>query len=104
MAKKLKVPEVLDQLQALGSSDAIAAHFEEHGVTGRRGSASRCPVAEHVRAETGSPWVSVNCKSVSVNRPSIWPWVTERDYAVTQPAVAEFVRRFDWKHYPQLVK
>lgn len=90
----------LDELNALGTPDAIAERMRELGRRGRCGQSGQCVIANHLRAEvTDLALVSVSSLGWSVSSP---------DYVLighgdTPPAVAAFIDRFDRRYYPDLI-
>jgi hypothetical protein len=81
--------------------DAVAAYLLARDHQGRRIDAYLCPIAVHLRAALGDLVPTV---TVSVSRQSIGLYCQGRDvYLPTPAAVADFVDRFDFGHYPKLV-
>jgi len=97
------VVTVLDKLAALGTADAIALHFQTTEITGMRGSATQCPVAQWLDGEVDMPGIRLVVKGASV---LVVGEVHNRALGlVNMPEpVQEFVRKFDGGRYPKLHK
>lgn len=97
---KPTVRDVANQLQALGTAEAIAEFFRENGVMGLRRCPDACPVANHVKAQPlGSTWVSAGPIGIGVglkDKDAQWA------YAEEIPAVIDFINNFDMGVYPEL--
>lgn len=102
---------VLDELGAGTDADGVAQRLRNAGIKGRRIRANDCPVARYLQQRTGHLPLAVNEAGVYtfVARP-LCP--LESGYMlcsaplpdITMPApVKEFIRRFDWGDFPDLV-
>jgi len=76
--------ELLDTLEALGSSEAIAKFFYHEGVRGIRNSTWGCPIAKWLRVVSGENY---NVHGATVG---------------DRGAVSRFMREFDAGRFPQL--
>jgi len=87
--------KLLDTLEALGSSQAIAAFFLKEGVRGRRRSARECPIAKWLHIMTGKDHsVASAIRDLSNNH-----LVAS---CQNRYCVRAFMRDFDMGCYPQL--
>lgn len=114
MNDKPTVAEVVSKLQAQGSADQIALFLESEQITGWPGFGGTCAIAEYVKKATGLPHAEVGggtvqvCSSHRETRNDgytilepINPERTSYDFA---SAVGAFIRRFDSRTYPKLLK
>lgn len=82
-AARPTMTEVIERLDLLGSSMAIAEFFATQGITGYRMCANDCPIAHYVERETGQ-----HRKVFGLGMPN---------------NVLGFISDFDRKHYPNLI-
>lgn len=83
--------------------DGIAALFRAKACTGRRGSAYACPLARHVREETGIDSVQVDSWGITVfgtNSPTGFVDATFPHVGATYG----FMKQFDNGLYPDLIR
>lgn len=93
------VADVLGKLEALGDAEHIAVFFEEQGIQGRPCNSGWCPVAVHLRQETGIFNVAVGEVMAVTYRSAGSP-----DDPEDLPAnVREFIEYFDAEEYPHLI-
>jgi len=88
-------PQVIADLAALGSAEAIAAHLTDRGVRGRIGTLSDCPIGRLVRAEAGATDVLVGSQHV------FGPGSRTEE---TPAPIREFIAQFDAGRWPGLVE
>lgn len=102
-----QIRAALDRLAAFSSPDQIASYFKAEGITGFTSDSAQCPVARWVTKQVTLP---ENCEFsigltfglVSRNRE---PGIREPMWKFPLPGgVARFVRRFDNRIYPQLIR
>lgn len=93
LAPEHQVTAALLHLAGHRTPDRIAAHLEQAGIRGPRGACATCPIAEHIRQQTGLAVVV-----------GTWTWrlVDHRDsWSLPQP-IALFVNAYDGGAYPGL--
>ena len=88
-----KIERLLDNLESLGSPNAIAEFLRLQGCRGRRGDAFKCPVATYITQNTGA-------QQLLISKPL---WTTIAETGITPPTVGQFVAMFDGGDYPDLV-
>jgi len=89
---------LLDELDALGSADAIAAYLRAEHVYGYAGLSLRCPLAVYVQLRTGvTPSIGVG--TWAPVRPDEYDDVS---YFALPTHVDAFVEAVDLDHYPDL--
>jgi hypothetical protein len=88
-------PQVaFDKLSNFETEHELANFFREEGITGRRKSHDRCPIAQWMKQTTGM-------------RTSVGPHISPMDarskfYAYTPDVLLEFIIKFDRGDYPEL--
>lgn len=91
----MSIETLLDDLDAKGSADAIAAFFAEAGISGLRGTPDQCPVAHYLMAN--------GCEVKYVDPMEVEFVVEGVLYEVeTPPNVDVFIGLFDEGKYPHL--
>jgi hypothetical protein len=92
--------ELFDLLDSLGgSSSVVASRLLAEGCRGRRHDACHCPLVAFVRRHVGpGTWVAAGPNVMNVT------WFSTGEHASTAypPAVAEFIKRFDAREFPDL--
>lgn len=90
--------QITTKLAALGNSaNAVATSLEAAGITGRRGSATSCPIANYLgHAGLGIDRAYVGCLNIDVR-------VGSQPVSVPPPAgAADFIRAFDRGEFADL--
>lgn len=101
-----ELEDVMGKLSEM-SADDIAAHFEEYGIKAVPRSPEWCAVAQYVKQETESGWVSVGNETSII--PSDVDLGAEHSYkqmkTLPNPeSVQKFIQQFDEHEYPSLEK
>ena len=101
-----ELEDVMGKLSEM-SADDIAAHFEEYGIRAVPRSPEWCAVAQYVKQETESGWVSVGHET-SIIPPDEDLGAAhsyEQMRSIRNPeSVQKFITRFDEHKYPGLEK
>ena len=92
------VQQVLEEL-GQKSPDEIAAFLEAQGITGRRGSATQCPVANYLYAQTGK---MIRVGPIAYHLVVIGPGIMHGPNHLTPKNVGRFIAGFDDDDYAQL--
>lgn len=96
----LTVVDVVDKLEALGSSEQIALFLEQEGVKGVRNCPSACAIAEFVGDACGAPLVRVTAQSITAQR---FGHAAECAPIYIDGPIIDFILDFDEGRYPELV-
>lgn len=90
------ITEKLAKLETHGSADQIRSFFQAEEITGLRGSATSCPVANYLMREVGYEYITVGRGTTSVIIPGCSRQVAH------PPAVDSFIDRFDSGQFLEL--
>ncbi len=90
----------LDKLNSMESADEVAKFFEEEGVTGHPKAASSCAISSFLKTKTGKR-VSTTPAYVSTYESNTHTRETEVPLG---PVLREFVKNFDERKYPALLR